>query len=110
MQMGGGAPQPLIRWRSANRDKKSEESGKEEDDKENRTIKVLKPGEIKSGRYSKEDTVSPEDMAVMLETVTKYERDDPNPSEEITPVDSTVLSDDDSYVKALKEKKIVPVA
>jgi len=107
MQMGGGGPQPIIRWRSTNRDSKTKEG--EDVAKISKALKVIKPGEIKSGRYSKDDAVSPEDMTVMLETVQKYTRDEASPEEEIAPAGSKVLADDDSYVikmrEAMKKKK-----
>jgi len=110
MQMGSfGNPQPgLIRWRSANRDD-GEDAGRDDCTEKNQSalVKVEAPKSIQRGRYSNDDsaTLSMEDMAVMQENVQKYQREEIRPEESFGTVDeSTVLSEDDAYVKKLRAK------
>merc|ERR1712228_981095 len=103
--MGGsfGSPQPgVIRWRSANKG-----DGEEERDAPKPLLRVEAPKSIQRGRYSNDDsaTLSMEDMAVMQENVQKYQREEIRPEESFGTVDeSTVLSEDDAYVKKLRAK------
>ena len=73
---------------------------------------VEAPKKIQSGKYSKEEDVSAEDLSAMMETVIKYSRETIRHEEEIVTVaEATILSsDDDDYVKALLAKAVTPEA
>jgi len=104
MQVGSlGSPQPgLIEWRcSKNGD--AEDGARDE----NELLEVETPNSIQRGKYSKDAsaTLSMEDMAVMQENVQKYQREEIRPEENFETVDeSTVLPEDDVYVKKLRAK------
>ena len=88
------------------------DGGDEGGDHEEATLKIEAPKKIQSGRYSKDEDVSAEDLSAMMETVVKYSRETVRPEEEIVSVSkATVLtSDDDDYVKALLAKAVTPEA
>merc|ERR1712228_63413 len=104
--MGGsfGSPQPgVIRWRSANKG-----DGEEERDAPKPLLRVEAPKTIQRGRYSNDDsaTLTMEDMAAMQGNVQKYTREENRLEEDVveTVYESTVLSEDDPYVKKLRAK------
>jgi serine/threonine protein kinase len=106
MQMGSfGSPKTgLIRWRSCERTPSSE---RDDAEKGTKAVKVEPPKSIQRGRYSKDEsvTLTIEDITAMQECVQKYKREELRPEEELEVKDeSTVLSEDDAYVKKLRAK------
>jgi serine/threonine protein kinase len=100
---GATAQRPSFQFRSANLDEGDE--GIYEDDSEKASTR---PTKIAKGRYSQEEKVSVEDMSVLQETMEKYTPVKKEPSlgcvgEELKPLDES-----DSYIKALKAKKLTP--
>lgn len=103
MQMGSfGSPQHgLIEWRCAKNGDAAEDGERDKSE----LLEVEAPKRIQRGKYSKDEspTLSMEDMAVMQESVQKYQREEIRPEESFETVDeSIVLSEDDAYVKKLR--------
>jgi serine/threonine protein kinase len=101
--LNGQNPVNIIPFRSGKLKGEGEEGDVSREDMKEPTI--VPPEEIPHGRYSgKEDGVPEKDMETMLEKVEPYHRKELRPEEEISPVEPTALSEEDPYVKALKEK------
>ena len=94
----------VIPFRSAKRRPAADQDGQEEEEEE-KEVTVLPPEEIQPGRYSgKDDGVPNDDMETMLTKAEPYTRKELRPEEDLTSVEPTVLTEEDPYVQAHRNK------